>query len=217
MGITYDNIIVKGPSQVEIAAFLNDRGWVSYVSPTVGDITAVYDNEGVDIALALSDHFDCIALFVNVWDGNYLFYKLYQKGILLDAYCSAPTLLDEFTFLDPIKHAKYVTRWLTTGNAAALCQAFDVPDALQDVDRVLKHPNPWMHDYSEPVELWQGTGYHERLFAALRLPEFLPGINWSYRKSNFYMREWAGEYNNSFGFQEVATFVHTGPLKQEGR
>ena len=211
MGLTYDNITVKGSSQTEIAAFLNTHGWEAYVSPTVGDITAVYDNEGADIALALSEHFGCVTLFAWVHDEDYLFYKLYQKGILLDAYCSEPRSYLYYVPFDSINSAKYVTPWLTTGNAAALCQAFDVPDALQDVDRVLKHQTPDGDDDSASDEGWIGSDYQGHLFVALRLPGFSISDHLSYQSLPICIKFWSEKHNNGQSESHfTATFMHTG-------
>lgn len=164
MGSWYDQIAVKGPTQHEITAYLSAQGWDAFISPTVGGVTAVYDNEAdVDIARELSRHFSCATLFMYVADSDYLFYRLYENGEMADTFMSAPFLHEDNTRYERPK-------WLfpppQSGKPEVLCAAFAREDALQDVRDILQQDSGSL-DSEAPYR--DGDTYHEQLTTALQL------------------------------------------------
>lgn len=129
MGSFYGNITLKGPMQHQVAAYLREHGRDAYVSPTIHDITVVYDREEYDLSLAadLSGAFRCSALWAAVADSDVFFYVLYESGAQIDGYGSRPDLQE-----DPSTSSG-------AGNAQVLCAAFGAERAVEQVDLLLHH------------------------------------------------------------------------------
>lgn len=151
MGLSYSNLIMKGPSQETIATYLEGQHVSALISPTIQGITVIYEmTQGVN---ALSAHFDCPVLLLGIHD-DILGYRLYSNGADEDVYESCPGY---FTgeMLPP-----------RGGDARKLCHAFGAEEAIEAVDAVLRHP---------------GVGHareqHQELVAALGLPAFAAGIS----------------------------------------
>jgi hypothetical protein len=45
MGNFYTNITLRGPSQEEVAAALEDRGYRAFIAPTINGLTAIYEQD----------------------------------------------------------------------------------------------------------------------------------------------------------------------------
>ncbi len=180
MGKWYDHIVAKGPTQREIADYLSAQRWDAFASPTERDITVVYDDQpDVDIAREVSHALNCVTLFMFVEDSDYLLYRLYMSGQLRDTYYSG-------SWPNPGTDTETRPKWHlllpATGDAAALCAAFDREDAVAAVrDAVIAHRN--------------GDECHERLCAALELRSWLnPGIDYDTINAN------PEHYLNDYGF-----------------
>jgi hypothetical protein len=183
VGTTYENITVKGPWQGAVAKFVRALGSKAFVSPTVGNITAVYQassyhievtDSGVsarleegyieDLAKRLSRRFRCPAFYACVFDDDFLRYELYRSGDIADTYISdswydRPAEKKEFPHLFP---------WPPQGgDASLLCTTFGVPTAAEAVDCVLKHVE---HGNFNEITPWSGQVRHRHLIHALQLP-----------------------------------------------
>jgi hypothetical protein len=182
----YANITLQGPAQADVAAYLNDRRQVAYVSGTVKDATVVFHEDFAaqeEVAAGLSAHFRCPALLAMVFGGTVLLYHLYTGGEQVDAYVSTP---HEGLELDGPAPA---------GNAETLCAAFGMERRASSVARVLSRPTKPNSDYALAVNR------HGELLRALNLPLFAAGAGFASIES--------GELPMGPGF-EPGTMVRTG-------
>ncbi len=101
MTTTYTNITLRDVPQDEAADWLAENGYTAAVSPTLDDLTVVYDNvladyadaeepveELLKLASELSYELGCVSWLVIVDDDNVLVYSLYEDGELVDSYGS---------------------------------------------------------------------------------------------------------------------------------
>lgn len=96
MGAYYCNFTLRGPSQEEIVALLQEEGYEAFVSPTVRGRTVVYERESsnlesADVAavgILLSEKLKCPALAVINADDDELWIGLYLGGVLKKEYSS---------------------------------------------------------------------------------------------------------------------------------
>jgi hypothetical protein len=172
VGFFYSNITLKGPTQEQLATYLRLQQRDAYVSPTVNDITVVYDRECEDlkadvlhtVASHLSRAFECPALVAYLFDDDVLWYALYQHGHCVDTYNSVPDYFDDDQAAEP-----------SGGDAAVLCAAFDVEHVARDVDALL-HFAPLAED--DNGELVMPEGYlpaeqqHQALARTLGFPAY---------------------------------------------
>jgi hypothetical protein len=172
VGFFYSIITLRGPTQDRVVSHLRHQQRDAYVSPTVDDITVVYDRECEDlndevlhaVTSDLSRAFDCVALVAFLFDDDFLWYALYQHGRRIDAYNSEPAYFDDDIAPDP-----------SGGDAAALCSAFGRERAVREVDTLL-HFEPLSED--EDGELVTPDSYlpaeqlHKALAQALGLPAY---------------------------------------------
>jgi hypothetical protein len=160
----YANITLQGPQQADVTAFLNERGQVAYVAPTVKSCTVVFHEDlgaQEDLAAGLSAHFQCPALLVMDYGGTVLLYHLYLNGEQADAYVSSPHD-DLDTDGQPMPE----------GNAEALCGAFGVEHRVTSVERILRRPTKPEGDYAQAVNR------HGELARSLGLPQFAAGTGY---------------------------------------
>ena len=160
----YANIVVQGPAQVDVLAYLNERRQVAYVSAAVQGATVVFHEDLAtqeDLAAGLSGRFQCPALLAMVYGGTVLLYHLYVNGEQVDAYVSSP---HEGLELDGPAPA---------GNAETLCAAFGMERRAASVARVLSRPTKPNTDYALAVNR------HGELLRALRLPLFAAGAGFA--------------------------------------
>jgi hypothetical protein len=153
---------------------LTRLGREAYLSPTVNRITVVYDNESeadyaaLDaLASRLSQHFACPALATIVQDSDLFLYRLYDHGQVIDEYNAAPGYYDDSRRDAP-----------RGGDAAALCAAFGIPQAVQAVEALLQRPGIDEDDDDKGVDYLAGEDLHRELVAALGFPSFAAGIGY---------------------------------------
>jgi hypothetical protein len=159
---SYVNLVVRGPSQDQIADFLIRQGRTAYVSPTAHDITVVYDQQSqrwlrkelARLAASLSEQLGCTALAVQNGKDDVFWYKLYVGGLLFDEY---ETILEWYA---------------TGGNAQSLCRAFGVEQNAARVEQILRAPG--ISGYS------LATLRHADLASALGLPAY--AVGWGYHQ-----------------------------------
>jgi hypothetical protein len=157
---SYANMVVRGANQDQITDYLSRQGWTAYISPTMHDITVVYEKlsdlklrqASERLAARLSDQLGCIALAVQNGNDIVLRYKLYVGGILFDEY----ETMSEST--------------ITGGSAQALCRAFGVEPNAPSVERILGAPG--VSGYS------LATLRHADLANALGLPAYAVGLGY---------------------------------------
>jgi hypothetical protein len=160
----YANITVQSPEQAAVVDFLNDRGWVAYVSPTVRTATVVYHEDlgrQEELAAKLSLHFRCPALLVMDYGGSILLYQLYRDGRQIDAYVSSPH--------DELEMGSDAA---PEGDPAVLCEAFGTDHLVSRVERILNKPTRENGEYALAVNR------HGELARALALPLFAAGTGY---------------------------------------
>jgi hypothetical protein len=176
VGAFYTNIALKGPAQASVLTYLRAQGRDTYVAPTLGDITLVYDlacesqDSGILTALAanLSRAFVCPALAALVHDDDFLVYALFQDGTLVDEYNSDPTYFAGGRSAPP-----------SGGAAVALCAAFGAGAAIAQVEAILRAwPGPNGDPAASPYLFAQFR--HRDLARVLGLPESLCVLGYLY-------------------------------------
>lgn len=169
MGAFYTNLTLKGPSQEEILNSLQERD--AYVSPTVDGFTVIYDEQCeeqssktlTDISSKLSKKLNCIVLTVLNHDDDILFYQLYDKGKLVDEYCSSP---DNFEDTEEPSGPK-------GGNSEILTNLFGGGNK-STIEKILRS-NPFIED-----EYALATDRHADLVKDLGLPAWAVGYGYTY-------------------------------------
>jgi len=187
MGNFYTNITLMGPPQDQVIEFLQARGRVAFISPTVNEFTVVYDRECDSqderilhsLTASLSGEFECPALFVLNHDDDILQYGLYQSGLRLDEYNSCPDYFggpdddidydsDEYREDDEMQD-EAPPQGPSGGDAGQLCKAFRRDDNISQVHEIL-------HGKRHVFALEQ----HEALVKALGLPGVSVGSGFEY-------------------------------------
>jgi hypothetical protein len=168
MGNFYTNISLKGPNQGEVVGYLNGIHRRTFVSPTVNDVTVVFDEESdsqdTEIlgksAAELSKHFDCVALAVLNHDDDILWYQLHQSGELTDEYNSDPNYFVG-GHSDP-----------SGGDAVKLCSAFGTEQGSET-----KMAEILRGQYVFAIER------HQELVNALGISQLAVGVGYNYMVS----------------------------------
>lgn len=169
MGAFYTNLTMKGPSQEEILKAF--RGRQAYISPTVDGNTVVYDEQCeeqspavlTDLSSKLSKELNCLVLIVLNHDDDILFYRLYNKGELVDEYCSSP---ENFEETDEPSGPK-------GGNSELLTNLFKAGNK-SSIEEILRS-NPFVED-----KYAFATERHADLVKALGLPAWAVGYGYAY-------------------------------------
>lgn len=168
MGNFYTNITVKGPSQKELADFIQAQGRTAHVSNTVRSYTVVFDQKCEEqdtrvlakLSSKLSSKLRCPALAVMNHDDDILLYQLYDNGKLVDDYNSCP---DYFS-----TRAKS-PRPPQGGDLKKLADTFGVEYPGDEATLILRR-----NDYAFAVDR------HEELARALGMPDFVAGLGYHY-------------------------------------
>ncbi len=156
MGSFYTNIALNGPTREDVVAYLRQRQHHTYVSPTIAGITLVYDDffgehntSAMSVAEELSRQFQCPTLWAGVADSDVFWYDLYENGVLIDRYVTAPDYdagfaeddenagTDDQSSEDPA---------LTAGDAGKLCAAFGAYHAVETVENLLARENSYVFE-----------------------------------------------------------------------
>ncbi|BDI28531.1 hypothetical protein CCAX7_005820 [Capsulimonas corticalis] len=117
------NIAVKGPTQEEIASYLESLGEAGAVTPTENGTTVFSSDDCSEknhierLARAASQRFACPALAMHNYDDAILWYQLIVNGEQADEYDSCPSYFD-FGFQDN------PPRGPEGGNARLLCETW---------------------------------------------------------------------------------------------
>lgn len=170
MGASYTNILLKGPSQEVVVAFMNAKKRHSYVSPALNGCVVVFDEvcEQEDpqviagLARELSRQFKCPAWAVLDHDDDVLNYWLFQNGEPADQYDSTPWYWD-----DTLPHEP------KGGNAQKLAAALSAPTAAPAVEAILRQPQ------GEPGYVL-ASQRHSDLLKALNLPLLPVNLGYEY-------------------------------------
>ncbi len=156
----YANITTHGPDQPALLAWLNGQRHCAYVAPTLKGRTVIYHEDlsrQEALAAMLSGRFQCPTLLVMTFNETILLYQLYINGDLADTYVSSPH--DQLDLGDAA----------VDGDAAVLCEAFEIEHATARVERVLRRPTHPTRGYALAVNR------HGELARALGLPMFAAG------------------------------------------
>jgi hypothetical protein len=174
MGLSYEHITLMGPPEATIVDYLAQSGRHGYISPTMDGITVVYDQSSamddsslLELAADLSQHFNCPALATFIHDSSVMIFYLYEAGQLTDTYNSLPGYFDDSQD-DPTPQG---------GDAARLCAAFEVSDAIAAVQEVLRHHYD-LEKGGAMADHWLAEERHTKLASALGLPSFVAYIGY---------------------------------------
>lgn len=133
MGNFYGNITLKGVNEKSVIAVLNATMKAAFVSPAAGGTVSVFEAESDGdgealwrLTAALSRDLECIAFAVMNHDDDLLLYQLFDSGELIDSYDSCPSFSGTASSSNP-----------RGGEAAILCNAFNVPQCEQKLRAVL--------------------------------------------------------------------------------
>jgi len=162
MTTTYTNITLLDIGQDEAADWLAENNYSGAVSPTLDDVTVVYDDvlreyadedepleELLRLASELSYEFGCAAWLIVVDDAETLVYSLYVDGELLDTYGSKSGETPD------------------GGDAEILADTFGAPKrAIKQVRAVLKR------------EATDALERHKSLLSELNLPHLALGTSY---------------------------------------
>lgn len=134
MGRFYTNITLSGPSGDAIEAAVRRMNRRAVVTPTVDAQTVVFDaasesqDGGVyELAAALSRDLACVALAVTNHDDSVLYYRVFDRGQLMDLYDSCPSYFEDVEPLPP-----------TGGKADLLCCLLRQPGNTSRVEEILR-------------------------------------------------------------------------------
>ncbi len=191
VGSFYTNVTLRGPGQESVAEYLAGRNRQVLVSPTVRGVTLIYDalTESqeprllTNLARELSGYFECPALAALNHDDDVLWLQLSVDGRLVDGYTSAPGYFSGDASTAP-----------EGGDAEALCEAFDAPDAIRQVERILRREQGI-------AGFFAAAQRHAELAEALGIPPALVTTGYRYLTH--------GETPEGFLPQD---FIHTGPV-----
>jgi hypothetical protein len=136
MGNFYTNIVLRGASAETIKKQLERMKRTAFVASALPDVTVVYDAQAdeqdheaiVFLASKLSRELGCIAWSVLNHDDDILWYRLYDRGNLLDEYDSTPG------YFDPQAQPSAPAG----GDASKLAEAFGCRTATQKIEAVLR-------------------------------------------------------------------------------
>jgi hypothetical protein len=164
MGFFYTTITLRGVEQTDVVAYLKRRHRDAYVSPTINDITVVYDREGEGqdtnvlegLAGDLSAAFGIPAVAALLHDDDVFWYGLFVDGDQVDEYNSAPGYFGEADPGPPVG-----------GDAARLARAFGAEDHIEKIDEIL---HAW--DDDDWNEGFGAEERHQALAEALSLPPY---------------------------------------------
>ncbi|MEL6150554.1 MAG: hypothetical protein AAGK74_13705 [Chloroflexota bacterium] len=154
MTTTYTNIILLDVEQTEAAEWLAENGYTAAISPTIDDITVIYDTVLADnadadepleellrLASEISYELGCMAWLMMIEDDAVMIYSFYSDGNLVDSYGAPPDDTPE------------------GGDADLLADAFNQPKrAVKTVRTALNR------------QMNSATERHEKLLAALEAP-----------------------------------------------
>jgi HEAT repeats len=161
MSSHYSNLVLLGPKREDIVDALTALGRVAFISPTVGQMTIIYDEEcdslrpGVasKVARQLSSELDCVALAATNCESRQLHLILVKSGVIRGEY------LIEADFTGT--KASNLTQPESFG--AELCAAFHI-------DRRTGHPHDQFFGLLDGKFATSADEAHCLLCDAIRLP-----------------------------------------------
>ncbi|MHB8645536.1 MAG: hypothetical protein ACYDAR_07090 [Thermomicrobiales bacterium] len=164
MGRSFFNLMAKGATQALLAHTLTTIKYQALISPTYGDVTAIFPRDwDDDLPRILSSANHCTILSIQIFDGDILFYWLYVDGNLVDTYDSYPG------YLEPVPNARYAVP--EGGDVKKLCAAFGVEGAARAVARILRFPN-WQLGVEATKRYMNAENRYRDLATVLGLPLF---------------------------------------------
>lgn len=169
MGNFYTNVTTRGPAQSDLAAALRNLGRSAFLTPTTNTFTVICDREcehqDTDVlsslALTVSTQLACPAWAVLNHDDDVLWYQLFDRGKLVDAYISSKDW-----WKDPEEPPP-------GGEAEILCRIMGNPGEQRQVQKTLARSGGVLGYLFE-------IHRHEALLDALGQPRFAAGLGYKY-------------------------------------
>ena len=169
MGNFYTNVTTRGPAQQDLAVMLRELGRSAFLAPTTNGYTLICDRECenqdsdvlASLALTVSTRLACPAWAVLNHDDDVLWYQLYDKGNLVDAYISSKEWWEDPEELPP------------QGSPEILCRVMGNPGDLAKTKKILARSSGVIGYLFE-------IRRHEDLLEALGQPPFAAGLGYEY-------------------------------------
>ena len=181
MGNWYTNICIKGSTQAEVVAALNDLGRRAYLTPEVNGWLIVYDqesdkfelNELESLAKTLSMRLSSTALASFNADDDVLWLGTYESGNLTTRYASEKKHFEDGPEFPP-----------TRETAEVLCRILQKPERQRQVKKILLRPHSVLGllavMFRIPFAYLAEVLRHHDLAQALGLPEGSVGLGYKY-------------------------------------
>lgn len=184
MSTHYTNITLYGVTQDEAVDFCKAQGITAYVSPTIADVTVLYENTLAEnaaldaplepllgrAALA-SQMLMCPALLAMVADDDLFMYVLFMDGAMQDSFMS------------------YSEKPPVNGKPELLADIFDAEDDLPRIRAALTR------------QMLSATDRHTELMDALMLPPMMVDMGFAYLE----------EGEKPYGVEDNNAVVFVGP------
>lgn len=175
MGSFYTNVTVRTSDATRVAEVLRAADREAYISGPHHGCIVVYDSETEEqdidelktLGALLSRELRCAALAVLVHDDDVLVYALYDGGLLMDEYVSAPAYFDT---------AAANSESPEGGDASRLCRAFGADGKATTVEQILRTERVGGSGGGFVFE----TERHQELVEALAIPEIAVSTGYNY-------------------------------------
>jgi hypothetical protein len=197
MGLFYSNMTVYRPARSALRKELRRLEREAFLSPTIDGHTVVFDKAmddqnskvieqlGRDVTKALS----CAALAAVLHDDDVLYLWLFQRGRVRDRYDSSPSYFDPDSNHRPPEG----------GNARLLCTAFDRPNSVDKVERLLRADLLKRRLPGVPGEFER----HSALAAELGMPPFVAGVCYSSIEGDYVPKEFIPRKFKGMRFEAI--------------
>jgi hypothetical protein len=197
MGLFYSNLTVYRPARPALQTELRRLEREAFLSPTIQGHTVVFDKAMDDqdslaieeLGNGVTKALSCSALAAVLHDDDVLYLWLFQKGQVQDRYNSCPA------YFDPDSEA----RPPEGGNAKQVCQAFDQPDRVGRIEKLLRADLRAGELPSVPGEFER----HVALAAELGMPPFVAGVCYSSIAGNYVPKEFIPAEFEGIRFEAV--------------
>jgi hypothetical protein len=172
VGNFYTNITLNNTTTEEVRVILAELGCCAVISPASNRYTVVSEKKCEEqdrdilkhLAAELAKRAECQALAVLNHDDSYLTYDLYDKGNLVDSYCSLPSYFSGQGSDTPVG-----------GDGAKLLKAFGIAVDASEMERVLRASTD-----REDAEFVLEIERHSTIASLLKMPSFVAGFGFNY-------------------------------------
>ncbi|HEX7123648.1 MAG TPA: hypothetical protein VF178_14830 [Gemmatimonadaceae bacterium] len=174
MGNFYTNITLRSQDTDRIVETLEQARRTAFVTEPRAGFSVVFDSDSEEqdideihkVARQLSARLQCAALAVLNHDDDVLWYRLYERGDVVDEYVSAPHYFTDIGETPP-----------EGGDAERLCRTFGAEGRIAEVEAVLRAAGGSRDGFAFEFER------HQALVEALQLPVSAVAAGFNYLES----------------------------------